>query len=412
MTGAIQRSSIERTPKWQRFQTNLMKSTSVVAKADKETHPYQRQYAHVYHQRLATLGPRCWQQPAVEASKSLKVKRILELPENQPSIAVGTIVKETEGDEIHPQSECRSADTLYLEDESGRVTLQYDKVHTIPTGVVLAVEGTVGSDGVMQVEAVYPPVATPVKSLHEAQGDDACVLLLSGLACGDPSVSPLPRDMLISYLEGRFSVDSAPKIGHVIVAGGSVGASADRVAGIRDLDAFLLQVAGAGIPVDLVPGANDPTTANWPQRPLHHSLLGQTSRYLSRLLSRTPNPYAVEMQGSLVVGTDGTNVGDLVKRILDDDQQPMAEVDALACTLEWSHLCPTGPDSVPTAPHAEFDPMVIDHRPNVYFCGAQQFATRVVDGCRLICVPPFGATGEAVMVHLATGQVELLRFQE
>ena len=83
--------------------------------------------------------------------------------------------------------------------------------------------------------------------------------------------------------------------------------------------------------------------------------------------------------------------------------------------LEWSHMCPTGPSSVPTMPHAEKDPMVLEQAPRLYFCGnAPQFATTkfAPTGGRMVCLPAFAETGEAVLVNLETMAVELLRFDD
>jgi DNA polymerase II small subunit/DNA polymerase delta subunit B len=150
-----------------------------------------------------------------------------------------------------------------------------------------------------------------------------------------------------------------------------------------------------------------------------------------------PNPYAAVLdRHSFVVGTDGTNVQDLVRQLggpnsktprggadgsHDDVDAPGAaggatELEALRLVLSWSHLCPNGPDSVPTVPHAELDPMVLDRIPDLLFCGnADRFATSAVGSCRLVCIPRFSATGQAVLVRLRpNGQppsVELLRFE-
>jgi hypothetical protein len=49
---------------------------------------------------------------------------------------------------------------LILEDESGRIALGGEKVHAnigqLVTGVVVAVKGSVGDDGVMRVRLIAP----------------------------------------------------------------------------------------------------------------------------------------------------------------------------------------------------------------------------------------------------------------
>ena len=150
-----------------------------------------------------------------------------------------------------------------------------------------------------------------------------------------------------------------------------------------------------------------------------------------------------------VFGTDGTNVADWMvqsKRnrptsTRDSADTSIDELHALHATLAHQHICPTGPDTVPTAPHVEMDPMVMtmcstnndnvdattgSTQPALYFAGnCSQFQTKLVtlnvpsnstnDGsttdtcCRLVCIPKFSETSIAVLVNLNTMQVELLK---
>jgi DNA polymerase delta subunit 2 len=443
----------EQVPEWQRFQAS--------SKDGAQQHPYQRQYAHVYHQRLAQIGPRIWKR--LEENKNddniTHVKRILELPEDQLCACVGTLVverelkisttsalEETDEDALIALNLHKKNDaSYYLEDESGRVALNLTsywnpsssegKNPEAPvdfcTGLVIGLIGVVGAaDGVMNVERVVSAAA--VETIPPVVPTDAAVrhphiLLLSGLECGSPHASSLPRDMLISYLQGLFPHEDskASAIVHIIVAGGLVyhpsGKEEDVTTttanGCRDLDVFLYQVTKAtGIPVSILPGQNDPTTANWPQRPLHSSLIPVSSNPPASLLSRCPNPYAATFawddERRTICGTDGLNVADWM-------QQTNAERDALSAlhaTLQHGHLCPTGPSSVPTAPHTETDPMVLPpSAPHVYFAGnCARVQTRRVQTDRapgrLVGIPKFIDTGMAVLVNLQSLNVEVLRF--
>jgi DNA polymerase delta subunit 2 len=75
---------------------------------------------------------------------------------------------------------------------------------------------------------------------------------------------------------------------------------------------------------------------------------------------------------------------------------------------------------VPTIPHPSEDPMVLTANPDLYFAGnCSKFATSLVDSSsskqrqkRLVCLPKFGETGEAVLVNMETLGVELLCFEE
>lgn len=485
-----QRAHATHTPKWQRFQTTISShgaatssgkpANAIAAKgpAAAFTHPYMRQYSHVYHHRLTALKIRCMdayhlsrssdsdeQQPKIK-----QISRILELQESVPSVVVGTLVRE-KSDESSPDS-ITGTTILVLEDESGRVTLKVDRPNQWCTGMVVAAQGKVLPDtvGVFQVDRFFAPApvsnAVVQGDLVGSEANDAStnsgasssphVLILSGLNCGAPDVSSLPRDMLLSYLQGQFNpteedtasttvTATASKICRVVIAGGACTPSSE---GVQELDGWLAQVCSSGIPVDLIPGKDDPTTANWPQRPFHSSLLPHSSSVVqtaqsaqSSMIHKTPNPYAAGMGDKLLMGTDGTNVQDLA-RVLesslstrmddndnDDSTTQISELEAARTTLTFSHMCPTGPDSVPTVPHAQQDPMVITEMPHIYFAGnsssfdttlhqverkigSNDETTTELVQTRIICVPKFSDTKEVVLVNLETLDCELLRFDD
>lgn len=364
------------TPKWQRFQSTLMvpseKSANSVSKQAKEVYAYQRQYSHVYSHRLVALKPRCWKvmKKASDAGAFKEVNRVLELREDVPSMIVGTLVKETnDPDEtaVQPDTECRPSDQIFLEDESGRVALSLEHLHQYCTGVVVGVKGAVDKTGTLHVQEVFLPEPAPLPTLSGAklvpsEKTSPHLLIVSSLLCGDPNVSSMPREMLLSYLHGHFTNDAA-KVSRVLLAGAGPS-SQDPLQGIKELDAFALQLSRAGIPIDIMPAKDDPTTANWPQRPLHSSLLP----HATNIVFRSTNPYAAAHGNKLVVGTDGINVRDLQKHILNGENKKMTELQALERSLEWGHICPTGPDSVPTVPHTGIFPFLSPrlHCPYIY----------------------------------------------
>jgi DNA polymerase delta subunit 2 len=443
------------TPKWQRFQPTLMVPSEKQQKnVIKEVYAYQRQYSHVYSHRLVALKPRVEMAMNKDNDDDTykRIHRVLELRETVPSKVVGTIIKEAndpDEDPLHPNSKfCRPSDQLFLEDESGRVALNVPNVHEYCTGIVVGAKGTVDHTGTLQVEEVVlpAPLETPTlagsltPSSSSSQESPPHLLLVSSLLCGDPNVSSLPREMLASYLQGQFTSDAA-KVCRVVLVGGLVSPQ-EPLQGIQELDAFSLQLSRAGIPLDIVPGKDDPTTANWPQRPLHSSLLP----HATSIVHCTPNPYAAAHGSKFLMATDGQNVHDLQQHVLktktnhnnnskaDDDDttttttthEPLSELEALEKLLQWQHLCPTGPDSVPTVPHLDQDPMVMDQvLPHLLVSGnAAAFGTSEITSAStttggtgtstttLITVPKFSASGEAVLVNLETLQVELLRFDD
>jgi DNA polymerase delta subunit 2 len=408
---AIRRAYSEAIPRWQRFQPAAAES------------PYGRQYSHVYSERLTVLRPMVWNRVRGSPSNGAGhgngkiVERIIDLEEDELSTVVGTLV-------VRGRPDTEDNDS-FLEDESGRVAVHLGTAASLGhayryvTGSVLGLTGTV-ADGLFQVERITTPAKvskvveeeqeqTQAQAKHDAATTTATTsslaLFLSGTECGSPQASSFPRDMLISYLQGALApgpqpghggVSTAARVAHVYVAGNLIARQDDVVDGCRDLDAWCWELAQCtAVPVTLLPGTTDPTTANWPQRPLHPALIPNAAPSVQR----ATNPIATALGHRSIIATDGANAD---------------SVDALIRSLECAHICPQGPSEVPTVPN--LDPMVMKEPPEIYVAGnCPSFATQLVHindavRCRILCLPKFIATGEAVLVDLATLDVELLRF--
>ncbi|KAL3816689.1 hypothetical protein ACHAXA_009128, partial [Cyclostephanos tholiformis] len=325
------------------------------------------------------------------------------------------------------------------------------------------------------------------------------LLLVSGLGCGCDSPTDVAsggslavrREMLLEYLTNPKLSDGA-SVCRVIVAGGGVfppppstvsiatddggavksgmsdqgnvngkrrrdynvaaasesssrdtrnnDAAAHVSRSLFDLDVYLSELLGSGIPVDYVPGWHDPTNANWPQRPLHSCLLPRSTGYID-LFCRGTNPYECVLGGGGDDGGGGSEGGlrgggDATTTDADSGVvAPSSCIDALHRTLMYGHMAPTGPDSLPTFPSCEYDPFVLTSRPNVYFAGnCDVYETRLVNcrgeeiveenpasttahdmvggATRLVCVPSFALTGEVVLVKLRTLECEVLSFND
>lgn len=539
MTSANTRAYAPLEPSWSRFHVfaaPIASSSGAGAAAGdsaQNSHPYNRQYSHVYSARLQLLRKRCIQ----NAQQALKdnglelnadvVDRIIEVKEGTLSILVGTVVKEmdpkrrpqvkgsytdasaqtflfpSDGNEAEKQEPLRpcmfdkeKGDVLHLEDESGRVELSPDAVEVgdannntstldpnkVATGMVAAVVGKVdAATGVMHVHSINfagpPPVETVAmkEGLRGASIDndkeegDPILLLVSGLGCGSDSPTDaqtgaslsLRREMLLDYLTDPQLGDGS-SICRVVVAGGGITAPVNTTEdkentqktssnnssksksgkyestsnvtfSLRELDLYLTEILSSGIPVDYIPGWNDPTNANWPQRPLHSCLLPNSVGFVD-LFRRSTNPYESACSGVTVLGSDGLNVADL-RRFLPNNEvtdegsdgkvSPSSSIDALQQTFNISHMAPTGPDSLPMFPSSESDPFLMTSRPSVYFAGnCDEFEARLVgdkgelidnleDGAtRLVCVPSFASTGEVVKVNLRTLECEVISFND
>lgn len=352
-------------------------------------------------------------------------------------------------------------DSVVLEDESGRVELEGDfEMEGLASGVVVAIEGVVLDTGVMKVSKLHFPSKPPQDSVSEEISDDVSILLLSGLDCGGPGTqTSLKRELLVDYLTGHFSSEEGSNISRVLIAGGGCtkpikpenvspfgnwgGSSngkkneadkANLTLPVRELDLFLGELVSSGVPVDYIPGLHDPTNANWPQKPLHPCLLPNSGCFVN-MLSRTTNPYKAKIGDRLFVGSDGSNAMDLRRFIAKknasegedevDDEGNMVEpkvelkemspLEAMECVLKFSHIAPTGPDSLPTLPFEGTDPFVIEKTPHVLFAGnCEEFETKMVEteaaSTRVICVPSFEKTGQAVILRLKSMDCTVIEF--
>jgi DNA polymerase delta subunit 2 len=211
---------------------------------------------------------------------------------------------------------------------------------------------------------------------------------------------------------------------------------------------MLLAELASALPVDVMPGPDDPcASVALPQPPLHRVLLPGAARFSS--LSRAPNPSEVEIGGLRILGTSGQNVDDIDRYsrrrpgggaggsaagAVAETGGAAARLDAAAATLRWAHLAPTAPDTLACQPGAD-DPFVLAGRPDalvphVYFVGNQPaFATAVVraddeeegeggagggggggeaeggqaaKAVRVVLVPSFARTGQLVLLNART----------
>jgi DNA polymerase delta subunit 2 len=276
------------------------------------------------------------------------------------------------------------------------------------------------------------------------------------------SSSPLSPQLLVDFISGRIGdieeTTLASKIVRIIIAGNSSEstiasfldpghpppptpsnnkASSSSARGSKMLDTLLTQ-ALVSCPIDIMPGSTDPANLSLPQQPLHPCLFSHSSRF--NTFSRVTNPYEASLDGVVFLGHSGQPVSDIARQTMDSvteldpavimggegEEKGQAEnkdkehathhrpcIDILSDTLQWGHLCPTAPDTLPCYPFTDRDPFVIeqDSLPDVLFAGNQpEFSTATVVSMvgergqkvtRLVCVPSFAHTGMAVLVDLS-----------
>ncbi|VAI24457.1 unnamed protein product [Triticum turgidum subsp. durum] len=401
-----------------------------------------QQYSHIYYTRLHHM--RTLLHALVPSRKPhLPVTTVLGLEEGKDCVLVGTLYKHMKLkpsilDEyskersaiplVKPHNFMHSDDNLILEDESGRVAL----AGAIPpaayvTGVVVALHGKETSAGNFLVEDVME-AGLPPQTVLPSINEDKYVVFVSGLSVGSSTFNPLQFQLLIDHVTGHLGDENeqaiASKIVRVVVAGNSVHIAPRFLNGqtvaakdqpriaepIKELDIMLTQLV-ASLPVDIMPGCNDPANFALPQQPLHRCLFSGASTY--NTFSSCPNPHQFDLDNVKFIGTSGQNIDDLYRYSDAKDRLEFMER-----TLKWRHLAPTAPNSLGCYPYTDKDPFLIETCPHVYFVGNQdRYETRLLKGTekqqvRLISIPRFCESGIAVMAaqleELGMQHLELL----
>ncbi|WFD30006.1 tRNA-dihydrouridine(47) synthase [NAD(P)(+)] [Malassezia sp. CBS 17886] len=432
---------------------------------------YGQQFAQMYDYRLAVLRRR-----VVSAARAAQdaplpyVERVLDVPAQQTCFIIGTlylnmrlkpdVLQEIARDHsLAPPPALASyadpgADEVYLEDQSGRVRLVGDALHTPPfamqrvTGVVVGALGMETPEGHFHVTDLYVAgVPPPVEAVGPAPapGSHPLVVLASGLhvgGTGDAAARLAPSlDLLVEWLTGELGTaeerENIARITSVIIAGDSTSkpdwtppevSSLERrkpdAAALalernpfQALDPMLDELCATLDTVAVLPGPEDPASISMPQQPLLAPLFPRASQRSG--FHRLTNPAWLELHGRTFLGTSGQNVDDLVKYLPADDAGPQARLAMARGTLEWSHLAPTAPDTLWCYPFKTTDPFVLRASPDVYFIGNQphfdtcEVDVRKPDGSahviRVILVPRFSDTHELVVLDMATLQPRLVR---
>ncbi|KAI1309500.1 hypothetical protein EDD11_004086 [Mortierella claussenii] len=405
---------------------------------------YKLQFAHLYFMRLVLMRPKVLKQAELKWGSldptPKHVEKVLDVQQGEVSFLVGTIYMEmklkpnilndiTKDHWIATQPDrpkyTGDEDSVYLEDESGRVKLTGAKItgDFFVTGVVMGVLGSEDVNGdfkVVDVCYTIPPPQDPLSSM-ETDDADKYVALVSGLGIGGNDFKPLQLDILAEYLTGEIGstkeqTDCA-NIVRVIIAGNSI-VSPDIIEDdtkakkygydrskfltepTRILDSFLQDVCSS-VSVDIMAGESDPSSVTMPQQPIHQALL-QSAREYSTFHSVT-NPYWSCIDNVTLLGTSGQTIDDIYKYVKDENRLEMATK-----TLRWGHMAPTAPDTLWCYPFKDKDPFIMKQLPHIYYVGNQdKFATELVtdkDGhqTRVVMLPPFASTGTIALVNLRT----------
>lgn len=298
------------------------------------------------------------------------------------------------------------SDVLYLEDMEARLQLTGSGFEHLVSGMSIALLGRIDEhSGHFNVrDYVLPGYALPASV---PMADTALYIgIVSGLQIGAPGSNPVAFEMLKDFLMGASPSPAhqelASKIARLVVAGDTLYCNIERDpsgTALHEADLYLAEVASI-IPVDIMSGPRDPTNYCLPQQPLHSGIFPESRRY-SNLTVHT-NPYKLKIGNTIILGTSGQNVTDVLQ-YSDMD----AGIDALDMIAQSRYMAPTAPDTLASYPMTSTDPLIINDAlggyPNVFFAGNQtEAATKLVgDGKLLLAtVADFSANPSILLVNV------------
>ncbi|GHJ84295.1 hypothetical protein NliqN6_0697 [Naganishia liquefaciens] len=292
-----------------------------------------------------------------------------------------------------------------------------------------------------QEPLVVKTIAKQEKTGMDVDGDEGdkgdqdpkWVALISGVSAGSAEVpEDLKVQLLIEWLVGEGGgvedqLDGA-RVTSLILAGNSLSqpvrneddrkpkrygydASTYTPHPTQTLDAFLTDVLSSGLPVQILPGAEDPVGITLPQQPFPRAMMRNAAMGAGEALRMLTNPSWFELNGKSFLGTGGQTLDDIYKYLPSDDRLSMARR-----TLEWRHIAPTAPDTLWCFPFADKDPFIIERRPHVYFVGNQpEFKTSLVGDSggwtRIVLLPKFADTGIVTLVNVNSADLECRTLQ-
>ncbi|EDO08043.2 DNA polymerase alpha/epsilon subunit B family protein [Babesia bovis T2Bo] len=295
-------------------------------------------------------------------------------------------------------------DRLFIEDQSIRVAIRGSILdpQRLVTGLVICLKGRINDQGEFECEDYMHP-GPPLMCL-EPRSEEKYVAFVSGLDLGGQTTSRSALLLLRDFIFGSTPLSElSRKVVRLVIAGNGIGKC--DVSALSQCDVYFAQLAGS-IPVDLMPGNDDPSNRNIPQQPIHPTFLEHSSRYSS--FQSTTNPYAFSVDGIRFLGTSSQAVRGIC------EYSHLNELEALRLTASARFIAPTAPDTLGCHPEAAVLHLTEDNEfPHVMFSGnSHEYATSTMDGLpRLICVPAFSKQPCVILVSLSTLEPRLIRFE-
>ncbi|XP_001605019.1 DNA polymerase delta small subunit [Nasonia vitripennis] len=424
------------------FERATVKYTDQTDRFSKEGDNYTKQFASLYVKRLEELYPILKEKLTKKWGKDVHLIPLSDIEDQHGKrcAIIGTLYKHQpnkpsilqELSEEHqmtvpvPKPDyCSDEDQLFLEDQTSRIRLTGDKVNVREsvTGVVCAVIGSENQKSTFEVEDwcfADCPIGRSVTIKDKGK-----LVFISGLELASTPQN-LPLNLLVEWLGGlagdpELQEDEA-SIVRVVIAGNSIkgcadqhlskgllsgkaedaAAAKDMANGTHRLDTFL-ETIGSNCCITLMPGQFDNTTLMMPQRAMHPASFPNARKLKS--IKGVTNPWVGQVSERVIVGTSGQPIQNIQKVCGLDT---LESIEWLERSLEWRHMCPTAPDTIPCMPFYKSDPFVLRECPDIYFSGnMEKFETKLYKGnngqkVRLLCIPKFAKTQTAVLVDLQT----------
>jgi len=291
-------------------------------------------------------------------------------------------------------------DAVMLEDDSGRIRLVGDvlKSYVLVTGCIIAVMGTENINGEfdvidVQIADLAPqpprwelskPLSSSTKKEAKLKSEDVemadtpsqgkKIAIVSGLEfSGSDTSYAMELHLLLEFLLGEaldpVAQGELAHISRLIIAGNSVApetkasdddgsekkshkkygydSSSYNAVPSQMLDEFLADLLPS-MPITLLPGAQDPANASYPQQPIHAAMFPKSRSYTAvpgaaepGWLDTVTNPWEGEIEGWRVLGTGGQNLDDMLKYVASDDRLGLMEA-----MCRWRCSAPTAPDTL------------------------------------------------------------------
>ena len=306
---------------------------------------------------------------------------------------------DSQAPEVLEQSE---QDTVFLEDNTGRIELVGVPVNQFVTGLVIGVEGVPEAAKFNVTGSIYYPMHTPPPEVDVPVGHR--VAFISDLCINGESedlkskhkalIKALQGVDLAVYMGNNFHEVAQPDPDEMI----SFNERIDRTESmpVSKLESFLKGTRLKNIIV--MPGQNDPCTIALPQQPYHPVLLSKKSFILST------NPSKFMADGLTFLCDAGESPLDITKTTSFTFHEAQVEL------LKWKHIAPTAPDQLPCVPVIEKDVLVMETIPHVFACGlANEFEVTEYDGVIVISVPSFQNSGSIVEFNTKTREVKEIK---